>query len=235
MRLDRYLGECALGTRKEIKKLIKAKKITVNGIVASSPDMQIDEVSGVVAIEGKVLTYEKYRYFLLNKPSGCVTAVSDEDHPTVMEYLEGENLKSLAPVGRLDIDTEGLLLITNDGALAHRLLSPANRIEKTYYAELDRPCPKNAIEWFKQGIDIGDDSPTLPAKLVITDDSKNVRLTIVEGRFHQVKRMFKSLGCKVLYLRRERFGPFELSGLLPGEYKKLDGAEILGMDYEKQS
>ncbi len=227
MRIDKYLADCGIGTRSEVKKCIKAKQITVNGDVVAKPEQKIDESVDVVCFKGQPITYEKYVYYLLHKPAGCVTAKQDNLHKTVMEYFpEDIRTKEISPVGRLDLDTEGLLLFTNDGPLTHHLLSPTHHIPKTYYAILDKEVPVSAIELFKEGVDIGDDKLTLPAELVILSE-KEAELTIHEGRFHQVKRMFEAVGCTVTYLKRLSMGSLELGDLELGEYRKLTENEVL--------
>lgn len=230
MRLDKFLCDCQIGTRSEVKKIIKAGRVTVNGTTQKTADIKIDEAKDIVCIDNKTLKYEKYLYYILHKPAGCVTANKDNLHKTVMEYMPNECKKDCSPVGRLDLDTEGLLLITNDGKLSHELLSPTHHVSKTYYAKLDKPVPQDAVRLFKDGIDIGDEKPTLPAELDILDeDFPSARLTIYEGRFHQVKRMFKAVGCEVTYLRRETFGSLTLENLPKGEYKKITINEITGI------
>ena len=235
LRIDKYLADCGIGTRSEVKKYIKAKQITINGEVATKPEQKIDENVDEVCFKGQPITYEKYVYYLIHKPSGCVTAKQDNVHKTVMEYFpEDIRAKDIAPVGRLDLDTEGLLLFTNDGPLTHHLLSPTHHIPKTYYAVLDKEVPVTAVDLFKEGVDIGDDKLTLPAELVILPevvdcDGNTVysaELTIHEGRFHQVKRMFEAVGCTVTYLKRLSMGSLELGDLQKGEYRKLSGEEI---------
>lgn len=235
MRIDKYLADCGIGTRSEVKKYIKAKQITVNGEVVGKPEQKIDENVDVVCFKGQPIIYEKYVYYLFHKPAGCVTAKQDNVHKTVMEYFPEEiRAKDISPVGRLDLDTEGLLLFTNDGALTHHLLSPTHHIPKTYYAVLDKEVPLSAVELFKEGVDIGDDKLTLPAELVVLpetvdSDGKMVysaELTIHEGRFHQVKRMFEAVGCTVIYLKRLSMGSLELGDLPKGEYRKLTMEEI---------
>ena len=235
MRIDKYLADCGIGTRSEVKKYIKAKQITVDGEVVSKPEQKIDENNDVVCFKGKPISYEKYVYYVLHKPAGCVTAKQDNVHKTVMEYFPEEiRTKGIAPVGRLDLDTEGLLLFTNDGPLTHHLLSPTHHIPKTYYAVLDKEVPESAVELFKNGVDIGDDKLTLPAELVILPVSVNdtgdkvysAELTIHEGRFHQVKRMFEAVGCTVTYLKRLSMGSLTLGGVQKGEYRKLSEGEI---------
>ena len=236
MRMDKYLAECGIGTRSEVKKYIKAKQITVNGEVATKPEQKIDENADVICFKGQPIAYEKYVYYLLHKPTGCVTAKQDNVHKTVMECFSEEiRAKDIAPVGRLDLDTEGLLLFTNDGPLTHHLLSPTHHIPKTYYAVLDKKVPESAVDLFKNGVDIGDDKLTLPAELVILpieadnagDAVYSAELTIHEGRFHQVKRMFEAVGCTVTYLKRLSMGSLTLGELEKGEYRKLAEEEIV--------
>lgn len=226
IRIDKYLADCGIGTRSEVKKYIKAKQITVNGKVIAKPDLKIDENVDEVCFKGQPISYEKYVYYLLHKPSGCVTAKQDNVHKTVMEYFpEDIRAKDIAPVGRLDLDTEGLLLFTNDGPLTHHLLSPTHHIPKTYYAILDKEVPASAVEQFKEGVDIGDEKPTFPAELMILSE-KEAELTIHEGRFHQVKRMFEAVGCTVTYLKRLSMGSLTLGDLQKGEYRKLTEEEV---------
>ncbi|MBR4026902.1 MAG: rRNA pseudouridine synthase [Lachnospiraceae bacterium] len=238
LRIDKYLADCGLGTRSEVKNYIKKKFVTVNGNIVSKPDVKIDETKDIICCKGEKVIYEKYVYYLFHKPSGCVTAKQDNLHKTVMDYFPKTIEKDIAPVGRLDLDTEGLLLLTNDGALTHHLLSPTHHVEKTYFAILDKEVPKEAIALFEKGVDIGDDKLTLPAKLTIfppkkVQSSQNTEkekytseLTISEGRFHQVKRMFLAVGCTVLYLKRISMGNLTLGDLEVGEYRKLSLEEI---------
>lgn len=235
MRIDKYLADCGLGTRSEVKKYIKNKLITVNDEVISKPETKVEETADNICFKGQPVIYEKYVYYLFHKQAGCVTAKQDNLHETVMDYFPEEiRAKDIAPVGRLDLDTEGLLLLTNDGPLTHHLLSPSHHIPKTYYAVLDKEVPVSAVEQFKEGVDIGDDKPTLPAELVIKpvfkDDAGEMvysaELTIHEGRFHQVKRMFEAVGCTVTYLKRLSMGSLTLGDLPKGEYRKLLPEEI---------
>lgn len=226
LRIDKYLADCGIGTRSEAKKYIKAKQITVNGEVISKPEVKIDENTDLVCFKGNPISYEKYVYYVLHKPAGCVTSKQDNVHKTVMEYFpEDIRAKDISPVGRLDLDTEGLLLFTNDGSLTHHLLSPTHHIPKTYYAVLDKDVPNEAIKLFQKGVDIGDDKLTLPAELVILSDNE-AELTIHEGRFHQVKRMFEAVGCTVTYLKRLSMGSLILGDLEKGEYRKLTAEEV---------
>ena len=235
LRIDKYLADCGIGTRSEVKKYIKAKQVTVNGEPVVKPEQKIDENADVICFKGQPVTYEKYVYYLFHKPAGCVTAKQDNVHKTVMEYFPEEiRAKDISPVGRLDLDTEGLLLFTNDGPLTHHLLSPTHHIPKTYYAVLDKEVPASAVELFKEGVDIGDDKLTLPAELVILPETLDcdgnsvysAELTIHEGRFHQVKRMFEVVGCTVTYLKRLSMGNLELGDLPLGAYRKLTNEEI---------
>ena len=236
LRIDKYLADCGIGTRSEVKKYIKAKQIAVNGEIVLKPEQKIDENTDNVCFKGQPIIYEKYVYYLHHKPAGCVTAKQDNVHKTVMEYFPEEILaKDIAPVGRLDLDTEGLLLFTNDGPLTHHLLSPTHHIPKTYYAILDKEVPESAVLRFEEGIDIGDENNTLPAELNIlqeeTDNDGNTifsaELTIHEGRFHQVKRMFEAVGCTVTYLKRLSMGSITVGDLPKGEYRKLTEEEII--------
>ena len=228
MRLDKYLADCGVGTRSEVKKYIKNKLITVNGAAVSKPDMKVDEEKDIVCFRNKEIQYEKYVYYLFHKPAGCVTAKQDNLHKTVMDYFPDDIPQDISPVGRLDLDTEGLLILTNDGPLTHHLLSPTHHIPKTYFALLDKEVPVEAVELFKDGIDIGDDKPCLPAELTIL--SKNeILLTIHEGRFHQVKRMFEAVGCTVTYLKRMSMGSITLEDLKSGEYRRLTEEEIASL------
>ena len=235
LRIDKYLADCGIGTRSEVKKYIKAKQVTVNGEPVVKPEQKIDENADVICFKGQPVTYEKYVYYLFHKPAGCVTAKQDNVHKTVMEYFPEEiRAKDISPVGRLDLDTEGLLLFTNDGPLTHHLLSPTHHIPKTYYAVLDKEVPASAVELFKEGVDIGDDKLTLPAELVILPETLDcdgnsvysAELTIHEGRFHQVKRMFEVVGCTVTYLKRLSMGNLELGDLPLGAYRNLTNEEI---------
>ena len=228
MRLDKFLCEMGIGTRSEVKSYLKKGQITVNGEIIKKPETKIDENKDVVAYLGQALCYEAVQYFLLNKPSGCVTATRDHLSETVMSFLPDNCRDDLFPVGRLDKDTEGLLLITNDGQLAHELLSPRKHVDKTYYAVIDGEVREEHIGQFAEGLNIGDEDLTMPAKLVIlkSGETSEIELTIQEGRFHQVKRMFEAIGTKVTYLKRISMGPLTLGDLEPGEVRVLTENEI---------
>ena len=223
MRLDKLLTELGTGSRSEVKKYIRSGLVTVNGEVVKKPEQKVDEKKDTVCFRGNPLTYTEYEYYLFHKPAGCVTATEDNLHRTVMDYLTDTARHDLFPVGRLDIDTEGLLLITNDGALAHDLLSPAKHVSKVYYAKIDGRVTEEDVNLFENGVDIGEEKPTKPALLEVlhSGDNSEIRLTITEGRFHQVKRMFEAVGKKVTYLKRVEMGSLVLPDeLAPGEYRR---------------
>ena len=229
MRLDKLLTELGTGSRSEVKKYIRSGLVTVNGEVVKKPEQKVDEKKDTVCFRGNPLTYTEYEYYLFHKPAGCVTATEDNLHRTVMDYLADTARHDLFPVGRLDIDTEGLLLITNDGALAHDLLSPAKHVSKVYYAKIDGRVTEEDVNLFEKGVDIGEKKLTKPAKLTILKSKpiSEIELTITEGKFHQVKRMFEAVGKRVTYLKRISMGPLVLSDdLKAGEYRKLTIEEI---------
>lgn len=229
MRLDKFLTELGVGTRSEVKKLLKTGQVTVNGEKASKPEQKIDENKDVVCYQGNVLAYQQFEYYMFHKPAGCVTAVTDAMHKTVMDFMKDLSRKELVPVGRLDIDTEGLLLITNDGQLSHELLSPTKHVPKTYYAKIDGIVTEEDVNQFAEGVDIGEKRLTKPAKLTIlnSDNVSEIELTISEGKFHQVKRMFEAVGKKVVYLKRISMGNLVLDkDLERGCYRPLTEVEI---------
>lgn len=225
IRLDKFLCETGAGSRSEVKLLIKKGRVTVNGAVVKSPELKVEEHSDRVALDGNPLSYEKYVYYMLHKPAGFVTATQDRHEKTVMELLKDAPGKDLFPVGRLDKDTEGLLLITNDGALSHRLLSPAKHVDKTYLVRTAAAVTEEMLCRLEEGVDIGDEKPTLPAKAALTKEG-DLLLTITEGRFHQVKRMLFAVGNEVVYLKRLSMGALTLDGRLSkGEYRALTEEE----------
>ena len=231
MRLDKYLAEMGVGTRQEVKKQIRQGKAAVNGTVVKAADTKIDETSDEVTISGRNISYVSYEYYMLNKPAGVVSATEDRRDTTVIDLIKEKKRKDLFPVGRLDKDTEGLLLITNDGDLAHRLLTPKKHVDKVYYAKINGMVTEEDVKRFAEGIDIGaeEEEMTRPAKLDImkSAEESEIRLTIHEGKFHQVKRMFLAVGKEVTYLKRERMGTLCLDeNLKPGEYRLLTEEEI---------
>ncbi|MGN1140532.1 MAG: pseudouridine synthase [Oliverpabstia sp.] len=224
LRLDKYLADAGVGTRSQVKQMIRKGQIAINGEPVKKPDQKVDAVNDKIEVMGKEIRYQKYRYLLLHKPAGYVSATEDKKEQTVLSLLPEELRKDLFPVGRLDKDTEGLLLLTNDGALAHRLLSPKKHVDKTYYARVRGQVTDEDKTAFLQGVDIGDEKDTLPARLEILESAEEsqIFLTIQEGRFHQVKRMFEARGKKVVYLKRISMGPLSLDeGSKPGDYREL--------------
>ena len=225
MRLDKFLKDTGFGSRKEVKVLIKQKRVSVNDIVISNEGISVDENTDIIKVDNTQVIYIKYVYIMMNKPQGVVSATVDNVHSTVIDLINDYKYLDLFPVGRLDIDTEGLLLITNDGALSHNLLSPKKHVDKTYYLETDEVLASDDINKIESGVLI-DNELTLPAKLEIVKDNKYL-LTIHEGKFHQVKRMISSVGKKVTFLKRIKFGALELDKDLPlGSYRLLTNEEI---------
>ncbi len=226
VRLDKFLCDCNMGSRSQVKDHVRKGHVTVNGIVEKNADRKIDENSDRIELSGMSCSYRKYAYFMLNKPAGVVSATTDNIADTVLSLLKGVNDKNLFPVGRLDKDTTGLLLITNDGDLSHRMLSPKKHVDKTYLADIREPLTDEAKIILEQGVDIGDEKFTLPAK-VDQLSSSQILLTIHEGRFHQVKRMLQAVGNEVISLQRISFGPLRLDpGLSPGQYRELTKQEV---------
>lgn len=226
MRLDKYLSDMKCGTRSQLKKDIKNGLVTVNGSVIRQNDYQIDEKKDSVYYQNKPCVYEKYVYYMLNKPSGVICATEDKKEKTVVSILSETGRNDLFPVGRLDKDTEGLLILTNDGALAHKLLSPSRHVDKVYECMLAAPVTKEQTLSLEQGVDIGEKRKTKPAKVSVLEPNK-ILLTITEGKFHQVKRMLYAVGNEVTHLKRLRMGALSLDEKLqPGEYRKLKKEEI---------
>lgn len=229
IRLDKFLCDKGLGTRSEVKSYIKKGLVRIEDTVIKQADYKFDENTTTVYFRDKPYTYVKYGYFMLNKPAGVVSATKDKLSDTVLSLLGETGFKNLFPVGRLDKDTEGLLLVSNDGALAHELLSPKKHVDKTYYVKVDTSLSETDMEKIRLGVDIGDEKPTLPAKIIEIEDC-TYELTIHEGRFHQVKRMMEAVGSQVTYLKRLSMGNLRLDDRLkPGEYRALTGIEVLSL------
>lgn len=228
VRIDKYLADMGIGTRSEVKNYIKKGSVTINDLTIKKSDVKVMIGQDLVKFNGENIEYMQFVYYMLNKPAGVVSAVRDNLNKTVVEIITDAVKKDIFPVGRLDIDTEGLLLITNDGELAHRLLSPAKHIDKTYYVQTDKPITKDMIKIFQEGIDIGEKNKTLPAKIDLIDDNNNTAyVTIHEGKFHQIKRMFKAVGCEVRYLKRISMGILKLDEKLEiGNYRPLTQQEL---------
>ncbi len=234
IRLDKYLADMGIGTRSEVKQQVRKGQVRVNGAPVKDPGQKVAPGEDLVEYQGEAVVYAQKEYYMLYKPMGCVSAVSDRTHKTVMEYITCSRRKDLFPVGRLDMDTEGLLLITNDGALSHSLLAPGKHVEKTYYARVTGMVGQQEAECFLHGVEIGDETPTRPARLEILSQEEGeggwvseILLTLTEGRFHQVKRMFEAVGKRVLYLKRISMGTLKLDETLePGEYRALTEEEV---------
>ena len=229
VRLDKFLADAGKGTRSEVKKFIQKGQVQVNGVPAKKPELKVDPEKDTVVLSGETVgAAPEFVYYLLNKPAGCVSATEDRNDRTVMEYVPSDR-KGLFPVGRLDKDTEGLLLITDDGMLAHELLAPGKHVDKTYYAKVKGVVTKEDQEAVKNGVDIGEAKLTMPAKLEIlnTDgEYSEILLTIREGKFHQVKRMMEAVGKTVVYLKRLSMGGLVLPEDLPiGQWRMLTTEE----------
>ena len=229
-RLDKVLANMGIGTRKEVREIMKAGMVTVNGSIIKTPNLKVDIEKDIIICGGQIVRYREFIYLMLNKPQGIVSSTDDPRNSTVIELLDGfyKNFKPF-PVGRLDKDTEGLLIITNDGKLAHNLLSPKKEVDKTYYAKVDGVLGKEHTKEFKKGILLDDGYITLPAKLEIVDSDiiSTVKITIQEGKYHQVKRMIGALGMRVIYLKRIKIGTLLLDdNLEPGRYRELTEEEV---------
>ena len=228
IRLDKFLADMGLGTRSEVKKEIHKGQVRVNGIPERSPEYKLDIQKDLVEVNGRQISYAQQEYYMLNKPAGVVSATEDKKDMTVLDLIQEKQRKDLFPVGRLHKDTEGLLLITNDGFLAHQLLSPKKHVKKTYFVRVENPVSPEDIKILEEGVDIGEEKRTLPAEISCLSPEKNsLCLTIKEGKFHQIKRMFQAVDNKVLYLKRLSMGSLTLDETLdPGEYRPLTKEEI---------
>lgn len=227
MRIDKFLCDMNMGTRSQVKEFIRKGQVTVNNKLIKNADFKVNENSDEIYFQGKQVRYQLFMYYMLNKPKGVVSATRDNTAGTVVELLRNEDRKpDIFPVGRLDKDTEGLLLLTNDGELAHRLLAPKKHVDKTYLVTLERKPVDEELLQLEQGVDIGEERPTLPAKVTRVDDMR-ILLTLHEGKFHQVKRMLQAVENRVVALKRVSFGGLELdNGLKPGEYRELTEYEV---------
>ena len=230
-RIDKILSNLGHGTRKEVKKLLKKGKIEVDGIIASDSAMKVDTDMAVIKVSGEEITYRKYIYLVMNKPAGVVSATVDNYDETVIDLIDEEyHAFKPFPIGRLDKDTVGLLLITNDGELNHKLIAPKNHVDKVYYAEINKCIEAQDVATFKIGAVLDDGYKCMPAILEVLNADENgseVMVTIQEGKFHQVKRMFESVDKKVVFLRRISFGPLKLDENLPeGQYRELSEEEL---------
>lgn len=232
MRLDKYISGCGYASRKDVKKIMKQGLVTVDGIICKRPEEQVSETS-IVCVDGEILHYREFVYLMLNKPQGYVSAVFDKKYPVVTELVDEEYAHfEVFPVGRLDIDTEGLLLLTNDGKFAHEMTSPKKNVYKRYFVVLDKDAESGDAEEFAKGM-VFKDFTAKSAKLEITDNPREVYIEIAEGKYHQVKRMCERVGKKVVFLKRVAIGGLKLDeNLEKGEIRELTQEE-LDMLYEK--
>ena len=232
MRLDKMLAHCGYGSRKEVKNLIRKGFVMVNGEVIVDDDYKVDEINDEVTIANEDVSYDHNIYLMLNKPDGYVSATWDFHDPTVLDLISGYEKRKLFPVGRLDKDTVGLLLITNDGDLAHRMLSPKSHVDKKYYLKYDGIFKKSYHNVFETGVTLDDGYVCMPAKFIELGAGEG-EIIIKEGKFHQVKRMMEAVGCQVTYLKRIEFGPLNLDeGLKEGEYRPLSIEELKSLGLE---
>lgn len=229
LRLDKLMASTGRWSRREAGKLVREGRVLLDGRPARGPEDKVDPERTAILVDGESLGYRAYTYVMLHKPAGLLTATADARQKTVLDLLPPAlRRQGLFPVGRLDKDTEGLLLLTNDGELAHRLLSPRRHVEKVYYARLDAPLGEEDRAAFARGITLEDGLACMPAALELLGDGTRVRVGIQEGKYHQIKRMAASRGARVLYLKRLSMGPLRLDeGLLPGQYRLLTPEEVL--------
>lgn len=226
MRIDKYIGNSTPYSRKELKVFFKKGLVRLNGEVVTDIGMHIDEETAVVTLSGEKINYSRFTYLMLNKPSGYISATFDKKFPVVTDLVPAEfSHLDLFPVGRLDIDTVGLLVLTNDGDTAHKLLIPKSHVPKTYYVESEKPLTQEDKKRFEEGVDLGDFT-TIPAKVEITGEKK-AHLTIFEGKYHQVKRMYEAVDNKVTYLKRIKMGELILDeSLEEGKMRLMTDEEI---------
>ncbi len=231
LRIDKLLANRGFGSRKEVKSLLKSGAVQINGVAIKDSSKHVNVESDSVTVHGEIIEYKEFIYLMLNKPQGVISATEDHLHDTVLDLLEMEDsVYNPFPVGRLDKDTEGLLLLTNDGQLAHQLLSPKKHVPKTYIAIIEGEVTQVDVEAFRNGVTLDDGYETMPAELKIISSGlrSEIEVIIEEGKFHQVKRMFESVGKRVIYLKRVKMGPLPLDESLElGEYRELTDDEVL--------
>ena len=250
IRIDKYLADSGFGTRSEVRSLVKSGSVSINEEIIKDAGLRIDSEKDQIKVRGKAVSYSEYEYYMLHKPAGVITASSDKKEKTVVDLIDSKKRRDLFPVGRLDRDTEGLLLITNDGELAHKLLAPGKHVDKKYMAIISGELPSDVVEQFEKGLDIWDEKLTKPARLKIYNTKEDYlesvsdemqdsyllehceatdyicEIVITEGRYHEIKRMFEAVDCKVEYLKRYSMGKLELDmSLRPGEYKEISRAK----------
>ncbi|MBP1943119.1 16S rRNA pseudouridine516 synthase [Bacillus luteolus] len=230
MRIDKMLSTIGFGSRKEVKALLKSGAVKIEGQIVKDSGKHVNPKEQIVTVHGEPVVYKEFIYLMLNKPPGVISATEDSMHQTVIDLLVMEDaIYEPFPVGRLDKDTEGLLLLTNDGQLSHQLLSPKKHVPKTYFAVIEGEVTNEDVVQFKEGVVLEDGYKTLPADLVILKQgiSSDIEITITEGKFHQVKRMFEAVGKRVVYLQRIKMGPLSLDETLElGEYRELTEEEV---------
>lgn len=228
MRLDKLLSHMGYGSRKNVKALIRQGYVSVNGEVVANDDYKVDEKTDEIILFDEAVCYEDEIYLLMNKPQGVLTATRDSSQPTVLDLIDGYDRRNLFPVGRLDKDTTGLLLITNNGKLAHQLLSPKNHVDKTYELTFSGTLCPNYATLFAEGVRLEDDFVCLPATISV--EQNRAVITIQEGKYHQIKRMMEAVGGTVLTLKRISFGPLNLPmDLKEGDYRRLTKEEIVAL------
>lgn len=233
MRLDKFLAHANYGTRREVKKIIRSGWVSVNDQIVKNDDFKIDESKDIICVDNEQVIYQQFYYIMLNKPNGYVSATIDDRYPTVIDLIYEDYALDLFPVGRLDLDTEGLLLLTNDGSLSHELLSPKKHVDKEYYVELEKDFNDQDIKTLEAGVAINDQEVCKEAKVKRIDNNK-LMLIIQEGKYHQVKRMMHAIDNEVTYLKRVRMGSLKLDETLPlGEYRALNEEEIKMLKGEK--
>ena len=234
MRLDKLLSECGVASRKEIRQLIRSGRVSVDGAAAASPEMKLDPYKALVCLDGTKIEYAKYHYYMMNKPAGVLSATDDGRQKTVLDLVTPEMRKiGLFPVGRLDKDTTGLLILTNDGGFAHRVISPRSGIVKVYHARTEAPVDEADITAFKEGLTLGDGTKCLPAGLKLLPDGSCL-VEVMEGKYHQVKRMLSSRGKPVTGLKRLSIGGLKLDkALLPGDFRALEENELCSVMKKK--
>ncbi|MCR5149181.1 MAG: rRNA pseudouridine synthase [Eubacterium sp.] len=237
IRLDKFLADTGYGTRSNVKQFIKKNAVLVDNVKVTKPDVKVDTEKTVVSVNGKEVRFEEFEYYMMNKPAGVISASNDEREKTVVDLISEKKRRDLFPVGRLDRDTVGLLIITNDGKLSQKLLAPGKHVEKVYLVKVTGKLDEEDVKAFSEGLDIGDEKLTKPAELKILeiyknseDDITEAHVTLTEGRFHQVKRMFEARGHEVIFLKRLSMGSLKLDEKLSeGEYRRLTPEEITSL------
>lgn len=227
MRLDRLLSELGAASRSELRQIIRRGRVSVDGVVVTEPERRVDPEGSEIRLDGELLTYRRFRYFMMDKPAGVLSVTEDRKQKTVLDLLPPELRRlDLFPVGRLDKDTSGLLLLTNDGDFAHRVISPKSGVEKRYRAEVEGVPDEADVKAFAEGLTLGDGTKCLPARLEITG-ANTCYVTVMEGKYHQVKRMLASRGKPVVSLRRLSVGALELDEALgPGGFRELEKNDL---------